>query len=488
MSRRSPRGVTGRAFTGVSLAALAAVWLIAAGAPANARPTSTAGPTAHNIDISRMHGNEAEQTVAINPTNPKNVVVSSNLGEAAGVFEAYSMDGGRTWTRQILGDGTVLGSICCDVSLSFDSFGNLFFTYISNTTGKVPVALSTDGGATFAVIAQIQPTSPAAGPGGPTKGAVVLGTRASASNDQPTITTGPGSVWVTWTSEPSVVVQASGAPVGGLGSVGSFSAAQSVPTTDGKGDYGDIAIGPNGQVLVTYQFPTGGEGPAKIFTALDADGLGAGGFANPKLLTKTNVGGFDFIPPQSGRSVDAESGLAYDRSGGAYNGRVYNIWTSETPDESDNTDIMFDYSDDNGSTWTSPVRVNDDGGTNSQFNPKIALDQKTGAFAITFYDARSDLGQGGSGDTNGQRNDDAQVWGTYSLNGGTSFLANFRISAGTSNAAQANSGVDYGDYAALAAQSGRFYPVWADNSNSTGDNPDGTLNQFDLLTVKIRFS
>jgi hypothetical protein len=33
--------------------------------------------------------------------------------------------------------------------------------------------------------------------------------------------------------------------------------------------------------------------------------------------------------------------------------------------------------------------------------------------------------------------------------------------------------------------SGAFWPAWSDNSNSTGDNPDGTLHQFDLYTAKV---
>jgi hypothetical protein len=33
-----------------------------------------------------------------------------------------------------------------------------------------------------------------------------------------------------------------------------------------------------------------------------------------------------------------------------------------------------------------------------------------------------------------------------------------------------------------------FYPVWADNSNSTGDNPNGTLHSMDIYTAKVTFS
>jgi hypothetical protein len=104
---------------------------------------------------------------------------------------------------------------------------------------------------------------------------------------------------------------------------------------------------------------------------------------------------------------------------------------------------------------------------------------------MSWYDTRNDLGTGGSGDTDGIPNDDFQIWATDSTNGGTTFALNFRVSQGTSNAVDANSFFDTGDYTHAAFVSGTFWPAWSDNSNSTGDNPDGTLHQFDLYTAKV---
>jgi hypothetical protein len=104
---------------------------------------------------------------------------------------------------------------------------------------------------------------------------------------------------------------------------------------------------------------------------------------------------------------------------------------------------------------------------------------------VSWYDARNDLGLGGPGDTDGIPNDDAQIWATYSRDGGASFAPNFQVSEGTSSAPAAGDYFDYGDYTHAAFQSHRFYPAWSDNSNSTGDNPDGTLHEFDLYTAKV---
>ena len=434
-------------------------------AVALATATLAAAAPPSNFNVTAMPGNEAENAIAVNPTNPSNVVAMSTLPDVvAGLAVGVSTDGGATWARRVIGSTTAdpLGDICCDEQLAWDRFGNLWMTYLLNSSGDVFVALSTDGGGSFTKVADIQ----------------------TKSGDQPSIAVGPNSVWVSFTRTPGNQIQAFGAPVTGLDHFGSFTAPENVPSP-GNGDYGDTAVGPAGQVMVTYQNATNGQGGADIYTAVDPDGLGPAGFGKPNLVTHSHVGGFDFIPAQPNRSIDAEANLAWDRSGGAHKGRVYLVWTQETPNESDNTDIMLQHSDDNGATWSPAAKLNDDHTTNSQYDPAIALDQTSGALAVSWYDTRNDLGTGGSGDTDGIPNDDFQIWATDSTDGGATFAPNFQVSQGTSNAIDANSFFDIGDYTHAAFVSGTFWPAWSDNSNSTGDNPDGALHQFDLYTAKV---
>jgi hypothetical protein len=416
----------------------------------------------NNFDSSALAGNEAEDAIAVNPTNPSNVVTMATLPDVvAGLSSNVSFNGGRTWTRQVIGAaGDPLGEICCDQQLAWDRFGNLWMVYLLNANGNVPVAVSTDGGRSFTKVAEIPSNA-----------------------DQPSLAVGRNSVWISFTFYPGAVVHAYGAPVNGLGQFGAFSGPETIPGS-GHGGFGDTAVGPNGQVMVTYQAKQGGEAGSHIFTAVDPDGLGPAGFRAPVEAASTRVGGFDFIPAQPHRSIDAEASLAWDLSGGPHTGRAYLVWTQETPNESDDTDVMFQHSDNDGASWSPAVQLNDDRTRNSQFMQAIALDQTSGAVAVSWYDARNDRGSG-TGDTNGVPNDDAQIWMTSSTNGGASFAPNFRVSRGTSNATAARSGFDYGDYTHAAFQSGSFYPAWSDNSNSAGGNPDGTLHQLDLYTAKV---
>jgi hypothetical protein len=441
-----------------------------AASPTSSRP--------QNVDVSQRLGNESEVAIGVNPTNPNNIVIFSNIAEGVnGMFLAVSFDGGNTWSRRIVGQGHgVFGDSCCDPSLSFDEFGNLFMTWLYNTENTVPVALSTNGGLTFDLIAKIAKPAHLAGRhlGNERRGLFHY-------VDQPTITAGNGQVWVVFNTGPMF---ATGAPVSGLGRVGQFGPGQAVPGTHNC-TYGDVAIGPAGQVMQACNLTSAGQGGGKIFINVDPDGLGPAGFGDRVFVAQTHVGGFDYIAPQPDRSVDAEVGLAWDRSGGPYNGRVYTAYTKEQKNESDDTDIYVRYSDDNGATWSAGVRVNNDHTTNSQFLPKISLDQTTGDVAVVWYDSRRDLGTGGLGDTDGVINDDAQLWGAFSTDGGVTFSRNFRISEGTSNSHVSGNHIDYGDYMGLSFYSGIAHPGWADNSNSTGNNPNGTLHELDIYTAAV---
>lgn len=133
--------------------------------------------------------------------------------------------------------------------------------------------------------------------------------------------------------------------------------------------------------------------------------------------------------------------------------------------------------------------MNDDATTRSQFNPRIAVDQTNGDVAVSWYDCRNDAGVGGPGDVDGVPNSNAQFFASLSRDGGVTFASNIKASAGTSDEDGSEppgpccADLDYGDYTGLAFEDGFFYPAWADNSNSTGDNPNGTLNRMDVYTV-----
>jgi len=437
----------------------------------------TIGP---NLNVSRMPADKTEPGIAIDPTHPDRLFIAANIQDGNGLFAAFSTDTGATWTYTdpvdgVIADGTDgLPESCCDASVSVaaDSFGNIFLVYLK-TAGPsgIVVTISTDGGQSFRHLATLA-----------VQDAV----------DQPTVATGcaegcaSGSVWVTYrnASLPNAPVVAQGAAVTGPDQVGSFGPVQIVPGSAG-GNFGDIAIGLDGEVLVTFQTTSPAQGPSSILVSLDPDGLGPAGFSASTVVTQTRVGVFDSIPAQPDRGIDAEAGLAFDKCiGSSRLGRAYLIYTDRAATGSADTDILVRYSDNLGATWSTAIRVNDGTEGRSQFFPRIAVDSTSGNVAASWYDCRNDAGDSGPSDRTPGPNNDSELYAGVSRNGGLSWFPNMKISAGPSAEAASGNPNDFGEYTALAFHGGNLYPVWSDNSNSTGDNPAGATSA-EIYTARV---
>ncbi|MEM8964028.1 MAG: sialidase family protein [Acidobacteriota bacterium] len=429
-----------------------------------------------DVNTSQLANYQNECSIAKNPTNANELFASCN-NAGPGLFAARSTDLGVTWTYPDPVDRTIADgdpgqgpAACCDPTLSWDSFGNLYLGYLNAAVNAVVVLISTDSGQTFTTLATF--------PG---------------SVDQPTLVAAdttavgaPVALWVVWNQ--SGTMRARGAAVTGLGTVGAFNPLQTVPGTFNC-SFGDVAIAPSGTVVQVCQNPTGGQGPASIIVNTDADGLGPNNFGAAIVATTTNVGGFDFIPPQNIRSVDAEAGLAYDAFDGTPSlpgfpgpsprfGRLYLVYTEETINESNDTDIMVRFSDDDGITWSAPIQVNDDTTTRSQFLPRIASNTLSGNIAVCWHDARNSPG-----------NNTMQEYCTIATPTPPTpvFMANGLVSdgvatgTGSSPPAPGQADIQYGDYHGMTYFQGRVHPIWADDSNSTGNNPNGTT-RYDAYT------
>ena len=417
-----------------------------------------------DVNMSKMANYQNECAVAKNPTNKLQLFASCN-NATGGLFAARSTDGGLSWTYPDAADKTIADGdanqgplACCDPALAWDTFGNLFITYLGNAN-TVETILSQDGGATFTNLVTFGP----------------------ASVDQPSVAVGAGSVWIVWNQAGQM--RASGAAVTGLGTVGAFNAPQVIPGT-ANCSFGDVVVAPGGAVVQACEtlLSATGETQETIMVNIDADGLGPNNFGAAIAATTTNVGGFDSIPAQSSRTVDAEPGLAFDNNPmSGHFARLYLVYTEEPTDENNDTNIMVRFSDNNGGNWSAPIRVDDDMTNRSQFLPRIATNLLSGNIGVCWHDARNSPG-----------NNTMEEFCTIATPSGASpaFMANAQIgdalSAGTgSNPPVAGQfDIQFGDYSGMAYFQGLVHPAWADTSNSTADNPDGTT-RYDAYTDRV---
>ncbi len=158
--------------------------------------------------------------------------------------------------------------------------------------------------------------------------------------------------------------------------------------------------------------------------------------------------------------------IAADQSTGAFRGRLYLVYASNTPAGNGNKpDIFCRYSTDQGTTWSSPVVINDDPGTtaNHQWHPSIWCDVTSGRLFAKWMDTR---------DT--PTSDSAYIYASYSDDGGVTWAPNQRISnqkmricaSGVCSPGSANY---LGDYDAMVSIDNQALMMWTDfRSNNYG--------------------
>src|SRR5260370_37554335 len=117
----------------------------------------------------------------------------SRVGPSGGVMVSTSKDGGNTWFARYIATGAdQFDPACCDPSIAFDAFGNLFLSYFSASLDHADLLLSTDGGSTFTMLHSFADCF-----------------------DQPKIAAAHGEIWEVFTSNSTLSMEGFGAGVTG---------------------------------------------------------------------------------------------------------------------------------------------------------------------------------------------------------------------------------------------------------------------------------
>jgi hypothetical protein len=390
-----------------------------------------------------------EVRIAVDPGNSNNIFTAYNdligSGSPTPTGISYSSDGGVSWLDTQLSTpthpatGATLNHIF-DPYLAFAPGNNAYAGYIATTFAGGPgvgesgifIERSTNGGATWSGPTTIDSDLPfAAGPPASYR-----------FNDRPDMATNPaGLLGVTWIKDVG-----SGAPTSdiyfswsnppgasGPGNPTGLGFSSSITINDGPNgiDFANapsIAMHPTGKTYVAWidvnvTVANASTGTIKIdSTTLPAVGPPGPPPPTPFFGTDVNVVTIDPSP----RSVttllgspDSQGTFSYpsiavdgnDPTGNT----VYLTYAAEVTGTGDEGDIFFTKSTNGGTTWSTPLRVNDDLTTNDQVHPEIAV-KPNGDIDIVWYDKRSS-----------PSDDMWDVYITRSVNGGASFAPNLPV-------------------------------------------------------------
>jgi len=434
-----------------------------------------------NVNATRQLFTEAEMHMVVNPKDPLNAAVCSHDGISGfrALRHVFTKDGGATWTSLQVGppgsasaDGLAANAFRFDPMNAVDAFGNIYVVYGGEdpSTGlrSIFAHQSRDGGATFPLV-------------------ITMPFTASAGLDRWTAATGPDPAipgnqvlyvgCVDFDSNGGDILVA-GVSISAGGSLAANYAAEIVNDAPVAATFayqhGTPAVGPGGELFVSYIRLT--NGPTDILMDVDADGLGGSGSSLGSSDTVVTTTALPFrvyptVQPRRGYGVIPMHKVVQT---GTFKGRVVIVYTTTaTPsDPAEDLNVVTQYSDDDGATWSTPKLVHPVDAAH-QFHPWLDTDPVRGDLYVTWYDSTNDA-------TNNRAVERFAAISTNGVTWGSPLL----LSQAQSDA-QTNGLNDYLEYNGVAAYDRLVYACWADNSNFHNQNPGGTqvADQFDVYVA-----
>ncbi len=220
----------------------------------------------------------------------------------------------------------------------------------------------------------------------------------------------------------------------------------------------NLQTGPNGEVYAAWSIYD--IWPSDETAIGFARSLNGGGVFMPATRIISNIKGIRASMTGKNMRVSSFPCMTVDNSTGPNRGTLYLVWSNAGyPGVNTGTDIdiYLIRSADAGSTWSSPVRVNQDpaGLGKQHFLPWITCDRVTGGICVVYYDDREvDSTQ-------------AAVFVSTSYDGGDSWT-DMQVSdyTFTPEPIPGLAFSYFGDYIGIQSNNMKVYPLWTDNHDN----------------------
>jgi hypothetical protein len=400
-------------------------------------------------------GSQDEFQIDINPLNHMQAIGASNdLIRTSGTGVYTTNDRGKTWTAMDLPLGQ---SSCCDPGIAYADDGSAYFVNLDTSPAAFHIMRTTNNGATWVARTDITP--------GDDRVNIVVDNSATSPNH--------GRIYVTYTdfmttgatneiklyySDDHATTWHGPVNVSHTGATGTAYPQSSQPR-----------VATDGTVYVGFQYyPTGTYSSAKDMIAKSTDGGQTFAAATTISAGPHLQGGLDLGDQRGYFAVNAGCTTFRHRSfpiigiDPTNSQNVYAMWAGGNLEQAYScgsfqgfhSDVLFSKSTNGGSTWSAPLKVNDDPPGHDQYYPWMDV-SANGTIWIGWHDRRDDP------------QNFKHVWYMdRSSNGGTSFGTDKRVGDFRSLPD------DFiGDYAGLAAENDLVLPMWWDSRNSVDGDP-----------------
>jgi len=400
--------------------------------------TSSVITTSDGYDNFNLGTDFAEPHIALNPNNPLQYFTAFNTNATY-----YTMNGLNWQTNNPNYGFSMMG----DPVTAYDSLGNLYYDNMygdgASTIYGTKIAVSSNNGLTWTIVSGNTGNDKnwiaADQTGGPYAN-YVYGTMTNGSSCNVIRSTNRGISFQT---------------VAGLTPHGLPGAMPCVGPNMINGNSGGcvyVVTNAGSSFAATYSFFVSTNGGSS-FTLKSQQGFTG--------YVGTNVGGRNSVENMRTRPYPF---ITADNSFGTYRGRLYLVYATNQPaGDGNKPDIFCRYSTDQGTTFSSPVQINDDANptTHHQWHPSIWCDKQTGTLYVKWLDTR-----------NCPTNDSCDVYASFSTNGGASFSTNQKITnhnfkIDCQNCGGGGTPKYLGDYDAITSYGKTSMIVWSDYRQSS---------------------
>jgi hypothetical protein len=401
-----------------------------------------------DVPTTEVNSTQSENSIFVSPENNELALNSNNstqnpVGGLYGANYFLTDDGGTTWGGSVEGAG---GSNSGDPTTSISLTGRQYVGYIDNAGGQ-SVSWSDNDGVTWHPVVAATPNGD-------------LLDKNHMWIDNSPVSPYAGNVYVAYTD-----FGASGYPVEitrtnnqGL----SYSTPIDISSGINAGSHSqgvNIQTGPNGEVYVIYAIYDGW--PTDETAIGFAKSLDGGATYLPESRIINNIRGIRNTGVNKDMRNNSFPSSACDISNSEFSGNIYVVWANvgvPGVNSGNDVDVYMARSEDQGATWATPVRVNQDpiGLGHKHYFPWITCDPENGILSVVFYDDRN---VGSS---------QCEVYCANSNDGGATW-EDFKVSdvAFTPSPIPGLADGYMGDYLGITARGGKVYPVWADNRTGT---------------------
>jgi PKD repeat protein len=389
----------------------------------------------------------AESAIAIHPTN-SNLVIAGTNGPGSGQKMWYSSNGGVSWSGPVS-----LANTCCDPAVGWSPDGTVAYaSALSTVVGSGTNILfyrSTNNGQTWTLAKQLNNGN--------------VSDKEYFTVDHGASSPYRGRIHLAW--HDGNVQKFAMSSDGGL----NWTPIQTLDSAS-RGIGSDLTTDPAGNVYFFFPTTSGGSNAKQIRMLKSTNGGTSFGAASTVSTTNAD---FDFpIPSMETRRAFIYVSADHDRSGGAFNGRIYASWTDTSTLENNTTAsanhavVRVAYSSDGGATWTLRTpHPTADVNTVDRYNQWLSVDS-SGRVFVMYYDTRHSSGRTGT-----------DVYYSVSTDGGNTWSAGTRLTTVTSR--NVTDSFEWGDYNGMDAMMSNVIAIYTDNRDESG----GTAQSVDVYGV-----